>query len=316
LRCVYLSDTSGVHDTRWCAALETLGYTVNKELTPELPPNTPIIIGPLTADKQKLLSLNHPVIGLSWGFDLHELVATNNTDWLNQLEGLIVDSTPTRQIAIEAGMNPSQIAMIPWGIDLDLFSPTETRALNNEIKILTLRAHEPLYRIDVVIDAVSILQQQGTLCSLVIGNSGTLTEQLAQQVNQLNLHNVEFTGRLSETQLPELFSRADVYVSAAETDGTSVTLLQAMAMEVPVVVSNSPGNETLLLGEPQKPALGRIFELNDPESLARQIQQTVKNSVITSAQVEAAREYVLREADWPANIKRLGDLIASISPST
>jgi glycosyltransferase involved in cell wall biosynthesis len=87
-------------------------------------------------------------------------------------------------------------------------------------------------------------------------------------------------------------------------------------MQVPVVVSNSPGNETLLLGEPQKPALGRIFELNDPESLASQIQQTVKNSVITSAQVEAAREYVLREADWPANIKRLGDLIASISPST
>jgi len=316
LRCVYLSETSGVHDQRWCQALETLGYTVHRTLLPEPAPNTPIITGPLTAGTKELLSRDNPLIGLSWGFDLHDLLAAGNTDWLSKLDGLIVDSIPTRGIAIEAGLDPERIALIPWGIDLTLFTPLhpfESRSPDDGIRIVTLRAHEPIYRVDVVIEAVSILQKQGMSCSLVIGNSGTMTEELADQVSRLSLDNVEFIGRLSEDELPKLFSTMDIYVSAAETDGTSVTLLQAMAMQVPVVVSDSQGNVALLLSGADHPELGRLFELNSPAALARQVQETVQNPENTAVQVKAGRAYVLREADWAANIKRLGDLITAVS---
>jgi glycosyltransferase involved in cell wall biosynthesis len=140
-----------------------------------------------------------------------------------------------------------------------------------------------------------------------------MTEELADQVSRLSLDNVEFIGRLSEDELPKLFSTMDIYVSAAETDGTSVTLLQAMAMQVPVVVSDSQGNVALLLSGADHPELGRLFELNSPAALARQVQETVQNPENTAVQVKAGRAYVLREADWAANIKRLGDLITAVS---
>ena len=47
---------------------------------------------------------------------------------------------------------------------------------------------------------------------------------------------------LPEEDLPALFRAADLYVAATAVDGTSVTLLQALACGVRVLVSDIPGN--------------------------------------------------------------------------
>ena len=307
--CVYLSDTWGIHDQRWCAALESLGYSVTRELHQDLAPNVPIIAGPLTTINPKLIDLPNPVIGLSWGFDLHQLSAQGTTAWLSTLSGLIVDSEPTWNIAREAGLPADRLALIPWGIDLSLFTSMKTTSGGQALRILTLRAHEPLYRVETVVHAVSLLNACGIDSELIIGNGGSLTEELMELARTLKLTNIKFIGRVQEHELPELFDSADVYVSAAETDGTSVTLLQAMCMGVPVVVSDSPGNIAVITDAHGTPQRGTLFRTGNAQSLAQALIQVHHDHDNTEKLAAAARDYVHAEADWSKNIVKLVPLL-------
>lgn len=313
--CVYLSDSWGIHDQRWCAALETLGFSVFRELIPPFNPNIPIITGPLTTISSNLLSLPNPIIGLSWGFDLHELHAANNTTWLAQLTGIIVDSQPTWEIARTAGFPTDHIVMIPWGIDLTSFVPHRDPVRHSRLRILTLRAHEPLYNVETVINAVKILHDRGHEYELVIGNTGSRTDDLMRHANYLGLKNVNFIGKVNESELPRYFNEADVYVSAAQTDGTSVTLLQAMCMKIPVVVSDSPGNAALLTpiddlgGSEISMNRGTLFHTGSAESLADALTSLQSHESLFQDKVNAAWEYVQANADWNRNIHLLLPLL-------
>lgn len=302
--CVYLSVTDGIHDLRWRTALQSMGWRVDVEVSDS---HTPVIAGPLTPGSlTRLDRLKNPVIGLSWGWDLHAAKDHQPADWLGKLSGLVVDSVPTRDIALDLGMNPDSIATIPWGIDLDQFSPRGSdRAV--DLSILSLRAHEPLYRIDTILEAIALLQQHEVTCSLTIGNDGSLTQKLKRQVEDRELRSVSFIGRVQESQLPQLFSQHGIYVSAAETDGTSVTLLQAMATAIPVVVSDSPGNSAWLISAPEP--TGTLFELGNPADLARTLNEMVAHPERVNAMTRSARALVVRDADWSQNIWRLDQLL-------
>ena len=312
--CVYLSDSWGIHDKRWCAALDTLGFSVTRELTDHTDPTIPIIAGPLTTISPTLCDLPNPVIGLSWGFDLHELKASGHTAWLTRLTGIIVDSQPTWDIAREAGVPADHIVMIPWGIDLAEFVPDRKASLHVRLQILTLRAHEPLYSVETVINAAKILQDRDCDVELVIGNTGSLTNDLTALASDLGLSHVSFVGEITESDLPKYFNNADVYVSAAQTDGTSVTLLQAMNMKVPVVVSDSPGNVALLTTTDETGNFlrrGALFHTNNAESLATTLENFGSDPSLIEKQVIAAWEYVQTHADWNQNIQRLLPLLHS-----
>lgn len=309
--CIYLSDTWGVHDQRWCRALETLGYSVSRQAPTPTQSHVPIIIGPLTSIDRSLFSLSNPVIGLSWGFDLHKLHAANDTQWLSQLSGLIVDSHPTLDIALDSGLPAEKIALIPWGIDLDQFTPHGRRVHHSPPRLVTLRAHEPLYRVDTVIRAVQLLHEQGIDCELIVGNSGSITNELKDLVAEMEIRQVTFIGRSSESDLPELFESADIYISAAETDGTSVTLLQAMSMKIPVVVSNSPGNQAIIEPPDNSSTRGTLFVTGDPMSLAQAIEAVLTDPVGTQSKTDTAEKFVQLHANWDRNIARLLPLLTA-----
>lgn len=309
--CVYLSDTEGIHDLRWRAALQSMGWQVDLHVCDS---SAPIITGPLTAGSIRTLGqLNNPVIGLSWGWDLHAANNYQSSNWLNGLSGLVVDSVPTMEIAIDLGMNPGLIAMIPWGVNLEEFVPRfggRTIDLPIDLSILSLRSHEPLYRIDTILDAVALLQEQGVVYSLTIGNEGSLTQALRRQVIEREIANVTFIGRVQEKDLPQLLSEHGIYVSAAETDGTSVTLLQAMAIGIPVVVSDSPGNAAWL--DSSTEPSGTLFDLGNPADLALKLTEIADSRDQVNAMIRNARALVEREADWNQNIWRLDELLINV----
>jgi len=307
---IYLSQTDGIHDQRWIQALKSLGYAVTTEISPATPPRVPLIVGPLTAMDRGLLNGTNPVIGLSWGFDLHQLVESSDTSWLANLDGIIVDSEPTRIIARESGIPELGVAVIPWGIDLDTFSSTSSRDMHSPVLLVTMRAHEDLYQVDIILLAVALLQESGHACQLLVGNTGSLSDNLKALADELQLKHCHFIGRVDESSLPELLSESDVYLSAAVTDGTSVTLLQAMAMSVPVVVSNSPGN-VALLDSPSGP-LGRTFETGNADSLVQEILSCLSHPEQTRDQIERARIHVRESANWYKNVLRLRTLIETV----
>lgn len=322
--CTYVSQSWGVHDFRWVEALTDLGFDVRilscekdgltigqirEALTFD---HGPVLAGPLTSITRELLGIDQPLIGLSWGFDLFRLRSDGaDMSWLQNLAGLIVDSAATRDIAIASGVPETKIHSIPWGIDITQFSPdgpsldlAHWGVPRSAAAIVSLRALEPLYRVGDIIDAFALISHTNSSIHLVIGNDGSLREQLSEQVHRLGIRDkVTFIGTLPESDLPQLFRASTVYVTASEVDGTSVTLLQAMACGVPVVASTTPGNtEWVVPGE-----TGYLFTTGSPQELAVALSTALSDSGEGALQglTTHARDLVTKKADWNRNRREL-----------
>jgi glycosyltransferase involved in cell wall biosynthesis len=100
---------------------------------------------------------------------------------------------------------------------------------------------------------------------------------------------VEFMGNLDEPGLIAWFQSLDLYVHASDGETLSTSILQAMAMELPVLASNVPGIGNLLSGSP---AVGVLIENNDAEAFARGIEAVYGDPQLRSRLAVAARAMV------------------------
>lgn len=122
---------------------------------------------------------------------------------------------------------------------------TQASASEKENIIYSNRLHNPLYRIDTIIDLFVDFMNQSTDKSwrLVIAATGTETEQLKRKVaDSPYADSVLFTGWISADENVSWYHRAKVYVSIPASDGTSISLLEAMWHGCVPVVSNVPAN--------------------------------------------------------------------------
>lgn len=325
--CVYVSATSGIHDKRWVQALVDLGHqpaVLSLDTSTSLDAlissvratagsSLPVLAGPLTTITQHLVAQAPELttVGLSWGFDLFELLAHDELAWLHNLSGLVIDSEPTRLIATSAGVPADRMTFIPWGIDLPAFTPIgskialSTLGWNEDSRmVLSLRAHEELYRIGDILEAFADVASTDPNVMLVIGHSGSLTATLRARVSELQLdERVRFIGTITESELPAWLRAAACYVTASEVDGTSVTLLQAMACETPIVASETPGN----LGWIDDGKTGSTFTTGSIPSLTSALMTVLTSETEPSS--ARARALVLEKADWNRNIDRLEEAL-------
>jgi glycosyltransferase involved in cell wall biosynthesis len=283
-----------------------------------------VLAGPLHSVTAHLLGLPIKLVGLSWGYDLSGLAAADaDLAWLAKLDGLVVDSQANRAIADRAGLAPGRITFLPWGVDLATFAfhgpwtdAFHLRLPAHAQLVVSLRAHERIYRVGDIVEAFAKVPRRVELHAdspdpyLIIGHSGSLTRTLKQQVRDLGIADrTRFIGSVPERDLVPLLGRATCYVTASEVDGTSVTLLQAMACGTPVIASDTPGN----LGWIADGDTGFTFPTGDIDALARLIDKV--NHEYPSDTVLRARGLVEREADWRANLPRLKQAMELASAS-
>ena len=325
--CVYATSGWGIHDERWVSALLEVGLTPHVvSLGRDVPDalelrsavlaaaegGLPVLAGPLHTVTRPLADLPIRLVGLSWGYDLHDLDGSDLT-WLTGLAGLIVDSDANRGIAERAGLSGERITFLPWGVDLEAFpfhapwiDAFQLGVPPHAHLVLSLRAHEPIYRVGDIVEAFARVPRRPGLHEdfpdpyLIIGHSGSLTESLKARVRELGIASrTRFIGSVPEHDLVPLLGRAACYVTTSEVDGTSVTLLQAMACGTPVIASTTPGN----LGWVDDGVTGYTFPTGDIDALAVLLDRV--NHHYPTDVVQRARALVERDADWHANLARL-----------
>jgi glycosyltransferase involved in cell wall biosynthesis len=330
--CVYATAGWGIHDERWVAALLEVGFrpfvvSLGRDAADALELreavlsaatvgglNLPVLAGPLHSVAVALADLPLPVVGLSWGYDLSDLDRDGaDLTWLSRLHGLIVDSEANRVIALAAGVEEARITFMPWGVDLAAFpfhapwiDAFELGVPPHAPLVLSLRAHEHIYRVADIITAFAKVPRRHDVHEdfpdphLIIGHQGSLTSELKALVRELDIDKrTRFIGTVPEADLVPLLGRASCYVTASEVDGTSVTLPQAMACGTPAIASNTPGNR----GWIEEGITGYLFPVGDVAALTSRLVEVTAR--YPQEIVDRARALVEAEADWQANLGRL-----------
>ena len=250
-----------------------------------------------------------PLVSMSWGSDL--LVDAGRSAWyrrvtrytLRRSAVLVGDCNPVRQKAIAFGMPDERIVTFPWGVDIRHFSPAApTGSQAATFTLLSTRGWEPIYGVDVIARAFAMAAQRCPELRLLMLGGGSQAGSIRQIFTQAGvLEQVHFPGLVAQADLPRYYRSADLYVSASHSDGTSISLLEAMACGRPVLVSDIPGNREWVTPGEQ----GWWFPDGDAEALAQGILQAVAARQRLPEMGRAARRLAEGRADWEKNFPEL-----------
>ena len=265
------------------------------------------------------LSGFRPLVSMSWGYDLlHDVHNGRVWEWatrytLKHSAALVGDCDTIRNLAVQYGMAPERIVTFPWGANIQKYTPVESKANLNirqrlgwdehAFVLLSVRSWAPLYGVEDLAHAfVKAARQHPELRLFMLGNGPLASKirRIFQQGGALDL--VHFPGQVSQEKLPEFYQAADLYISTSHSDGTSISLLEALASGTPVLLSDIPGNQEWVT---QPGEVGWLFQDGDVEALTNRIIYAIKNREQLPSMGRAARTLAESRGNWEKNFSQL-----------
>ncbi len=280
-----------------------------------------------------VLSGFRPILAMSWGYDLVQDADSNL--WMKGITKYVLrnsaffvsDANVSRDKAVAFGMRPEKTVIFPWGTDIEYFQPKEeesgalrlskgrkkkisttnrkSKIVNQEsVTFFCSRTWESIYGVDVLAKAFVKVAAHNPNVNLILLGGGSQGGKIRQiLMNGGVMERVHFGGQVSHKDLPRWYHMADLYISPSHVDGSSVTLMEALASGLPCLVSNIAGNREWI----EDGVNGWSFRDGDVEDLAEKISQAIQNRKSFKKIGEAARKTAEQKADWKKNFGKLLD---------
>lgn len=207
------------------------------------------------------------------GFDA-TTVAQHNQEWakaydelFNTAAGFFASSNYLANRVIDLGCPADKVSVSPCGINPDLFAPT-TREIGRVLAVGRLVEKKAPHH---TLAAFAKASDRNPSAHLDIVGDGPLKRRCEQLIRSLGIADkVTMHGAQPHERVMELMARSSVFAQHSvtapngDTEGLGISLLEAMASEVPVVATRHNGFvETVVEGE-----TGFLVEEHDVDTMA------------------------------------------------
>lgn len=231
----------------------------------------------------------------------------------------IAVSNDIRDVLLRAGAKPERVITVLNGIDADVFrrrraEEPRLRAVYGvrpgELVIGSVGRLEPQKRFDLLIDALVGVRERlaDRTVTLLIAGEGSQRESLARAIAQRNLSGAcRLIGHHGDViSLHHVF---DLFVQSSDYEGTPNAVLEAMALETPVVATDAGGTRELL-----RPDLdGTVVPCRDVGALVDAIARTITDPAATAHRVASARSRVEGALSFEARTRRVEGIYAELA---
>lgn len=121
-----------------------------------------------------------------------------------------------------------------------------------------------------------IIHNSKFIIHLLFVGDGALRTELENYVKENNLHNVHFVGFKNQTELPQYYAMADIFVlPSGEGETWGLVVNEAMCFDLPVIVSNVVGCGSDLVKNGEN---GYIFPLGDIKKMSEYLEELANNN--------------------------------------
>ncbi|MHC4226051.1 MAG: glycosyltransferase family 4 protein [Planctomycetota bacterium] len=176
------------------------------------------------------------------------------------------------------------IDVISNGVDPERFCPAQTSERPDTLRLLTVGRLSVTKRVEMLIDAVEILYNEGCKLHFTIVGGGQMEQQLREIVSGKGLGDViDIAGRIEAENMPQVYRENDIFISATMQEGMSNAMLEAMASGLPIVTTRCEGVQELIADN------GVIVERTNAEEIARAIRSLADNPQARREMAVAAR---------------------------
>jgi glycosyltransferase involved in cell wall biosynthesis len=265
-------------------------------------------VGMLTA---RLGSAIDPQQPWSWSFTMHgptEFLDLRHFRLVEKLQSarFVVCISDFARSQLMALCNPDHwehLRVVHCGIPVADFTRAKPPDQSGtEAEILYIGRLVPEKGQAVLLEAVAALAGRGLDVRVTLAGEGSLRTDLERLAERLEIGpRVEFLGAVGQHRLRELYERASIFCLPSFGEGVPIVLMEAMAMEVPVL-------STRIAGIPELIESGRDGILVPPgraDELATALQALLTNPSLRRELGSQGRKKVLREFDAERSAEQL-----------
>lgn len=240
--------------------------------------------------------------GVPYSLTLHGALTdygpNQSEKWRNAAFGIVITRGLFDQVREKLGAAIADKTVIaPMGVNLDTFkrvSPYRPWKGDGIAQLYSVGRLNPGKGHADLIQAVDLLKRRGINVHLTIagqdeqGGSG-YQKTLQKLIDDLDLKtNVTLVGAVSEAAIVEGLLASHVFALATLHEALGVSIMEAMALEMPVVATSVGGVGELV--EHQKDGL--LAEAGNPESMANYIAEVLTDSRLAQRLAGASREKI------------------------
>lgn len=200
---------------------------------------------------------------------------------------------PSRYIQFEFNKRGfSNVFCIPNTIQINQY-PFQTKAFDS-INLLWVRSFSKIYNPLLAIKILKVLKDQGiraSLCMVGPDKDGSL-ETTKQEAKALGF-DVIFTGQLSKAEWTNLAVNYNIFINTTNFDNMPVSVIEAMALGLPVISTNVGGMPFLIAHETD----GILVAPNSENEFVKAIKQLIDHPSFANELAINARKKV-EQYDW------------------
>ncbi len=197
----------------------------------------------------------HPHLSMPWGSDV--LLDPDKSYTIKKLVKRVMKSCDhvqcdaefvKQKIINDYSLPEEKITVFPWGIDLKQFKKTDRSAARKDLNlsedkfILIFNRHfEHVYGVDNLLEAYRVFSEgKNDVMMLMLSEGSGKVEALKFITDHYLDEKIQVIGKVPNKDLPAFLNASDVFISPSLSDGTSLSLLEAMACGLGLIVTDVP----------------------------------------------------------------------------
>jgi glycosyltransferase involved in cell wall biosynthesis len=204
---------------------------------------------------------------------------------------------------------------IPNGVDTDMFRPHASDFRHHHgipastFLVLFVARFQGVKNHKMLLHAFALFSARRPDSILLLAGSGPLEETIRAVCAELGLTNrVRFLGETPFDQLPAIYAAADLKVISSDYESFCFAALEAMATELPLVVTDTDWVPRLI----DQNQGGRVVARGNAERFAGAMLELAGNPLLRKQMGEWNRKHVLERFDWQSSARKLLSLYEKI----
>ena len=227
-------------------------------------------------------------------------------------DALLVVSEELRAMAVEQGVAPERVHVLPNGVDAERFTPSPQAAARVRTElglgagpvIGFVGSLKAWHGTDVLLRAFASILKRWTDARLLLVGDGPAAQDLRHEARELGIAAaVRSTGAIEHARVPDYLAAMDIavapYLPSDDFYFSPIKVYEYLAAGKPVVASRIGQIVPLAEAGFVHPA-----EAGDVDGLARALNEVLAAPEAAALRATRGRDWVLRERTWTSNARR------------
>ncbi len=194
--------------------------------------------------------------------------------------------------------------LVRIGIDFNnhLWKPTNVYGKNSKHKILNIGRLVPVKSHEILIRACAILRDHNVDFLCKIAGDGPEKKKLKDIISKFGLSShVILLGNIFEKQVARLYDWADIFVLSSRSEGTPMTIVEAMSKEKPVIAPKITGIPEMIIDS----HTGLLYEPGSANDLADKLIDLCRDPELCALMGKNGRKRAEKMFDINSNINKI-----------